>query len=319
LMEAKYQLEGARRAVVEGSESTARHAIHTVKGNSASYGLDDIVDVIHKVEESQQLAPEHVDEIRDALRGFLSTHEGVLELTYDDLGEEGFSVTKEQISDLRGLIASIPGAQAAELRRWTAHVFRRPAGQLLGPVEDFARKLGRRLGKNLAFELGGAETSLDVETVRPVFQVVSHLVRNAIDHGIEGPVERGTKAQCGRVRLVVGEGDGHYLVECADDGRGIDVEVLGRRAVEIGAITSAQLAAMSFEEKLRLVFVDGLSSAQVTTSISGRGIGMSAVRAAVRKVHGDIAIASGRGTGTTFSIRIPKPESAARADEAVSA
>ena len=77
LLEAKYQLEGARRAIVAGSESTARQAIHTVKGNSASYGLDDIVDVIHGVEDSPRLAPEQVDEIREALRGFLSTHEGV--------------------------------------------------------------------------------------------------------------------------------------------------------------------------------------------------------------------------------------------------
>ncbi len=310
VLEAKYQLAGARRALLEGSESPARHAIHTVKGNSASYGLDEVVDAIHRVEESPSLTPGHVDEVADALRGFLSANAGVLELTYDELGDEGFAVTKEQISDLRVLISSIPGAQAAELRRWTAHVFRRPAWQLLGPVDDFAQKLAVRLGKSIAFELDGAETTLDVETVRPVFQVVSHLVRNAIDHGIEGPLGRGSKPPRGLVRLAIGENRAEYVVECTDDGRGIDVDVLGRRAVEIGALPAATLAAMTFEDKLGLVFVDGLSSAPVTTSISGRGIGMSAVRAAVRKAGGEISIASGGGKGTAFVIRIPKPDHA---------
>jgi two-component system chemotaxis sensor kinase CheA len=149
---------------------------------------------------------------------------------------------------------------------------------------------------------------VDVETVRPVFHVVTHLLRNAIDHGIEGPAQRKGKPASGRIELDLVETANAYVLRCTDDGRGIDTDVLGRRAVELGFVKGEAAATMDERAKLELIFIEGLSSAAVTTSISGRGVGMSAVRAAIGKVGGRIDVASVRGQGTTFTLAIPKQE-----------
>jgi two-component system chemotaxis sensor kinase CheA len=306
MAEAKQQLEAVRRAVVGDNQSVARHLLHTIKGNSASYGLEDVVDLIHAVEDGSQIEPADIDRVAGALRQFLESNEAVLELRYDDGGGEGFAVTREQMSSLRSLISGMEATQAAELKEWTARVLLRPARQVLGPVEDFSQKLAARLGKSVELELNGADVHVDVETVGPVFQVVSHLLRNAVDHGIEGPAERRGKPPSGRIGLDLAETPSEYVLRCSDDGRGIDTDLLGRRAVELGFAPAETIARMDERTKLELVFVEGLSCAAVTTSISGRGVGMSAVREAVKRVGGQIDVESARGLGTRFTVTIPK-------------
>jgi two-component system, chemotaxis family, sensor kinase CheA len=308
VLEAKQQLEAARRAIAQGNQTLARHALHTIKGNSASYGLDSIVDIVHDIEDYGELKAADIDEVGTALRGFLRTNERVLEMSYDQVGDEGFAVSREQMSDLRSLIGSVHGSQADELQRWTARVLRKPAWQVLGPVDDFAQKLAVRLGKTVGFDLKGTDATVDVEIVRPVFTVITHLVRNAIDHGIESPADRKGKPLKGHVELELADKPDAYVVRCTDDGRGIDTDTLGRRAVENGFVAPTSLAALNERDLLNLIFIEGLSTAAVTTSISGRGVGMSAVRAAVEKVGGKIEVRSKRGEGTTFVLTIPKAD-----------
>ena len=303
--DAKQQLEGARLAV-DHNQSLARHVLHTVKGNSASYGLEDLVELIHAIEDSVDLKVPDIDRVDEALRAFLRANERVLEIGYDDVGDEDFAVSRDQMSDLRSLISTMPGAQAADLKQWTARVFRKPAWQILGPVDDFAEKLAVRLGKAINFAVRGTETTVDVETVRPVFQVLTHLIRNAIDHGIEGPTERRDKPVTGHVVLELVESPSAYVIRCTDDGRGIDTEALGRRAVERGFLTADKLSSLNDKQRIELMFIEGLSTAAVTTSISGRGVGMAAVRAAVQRVDGKLEMESSHGAGTTFTITIPK-------------
>jgi two-component system chemotaxis sensor kinase CheA len=319
VLEAKQQLEAARLAVTGGNQTVARHALHTIKGNSASYGLDDIVELIHEIEDSVELKTTDTDRVGSALRAFLQANERVLEMNYAVVGEEGFAVSREQMSVLRTLISSLGDGQAAGLRRWTARLLRKPAWQVLGPIDDFAQKLAGRLGKNVAVEVRGTDATVDVETVRPVFQVLTHLIRNAIDHGIEGPLDRTNKPLAGRLELELSDRQNAYVIRCTDDGRGIDTEGLTRRAVEMGLLTRESVAAMGERELFDLVFIEGLSTAPVTTSISGRGVGMSAVRAAVEKVGGKIEIRSARGQGTTFFLTIPKHDENAAAAAGVAA
>lgn len=319
VLDSKQQLATALRALAEPgagppAQAVVRHAIHTVKGNSASYALNDIVELIHHIEDSEHLVAAQIEAIDAALRAFLDTNQEILGLDYGHIGEEGFEITREQMSGLRSLIAAVPDEGAEGLRRWTSGMLKRPAWQLLGPIEDFSRKLADRLGKSITFELTGADTCVDVEAMRPVAHVISHVVRNAIDHGIEGPLHRHGKPRQGRVHLDIADRDGSYVLRCEDDGGGIHLDVLAERAVGLGLLPRARVQAMSDDEKLNLVFVDGLSSAEVTTSISGRGVGMSAVKAAVEKVGGRVEIQSARHRGTVVSLVIPKSTTDASGD-----
>jgi two-component system, chemotaxis family, sensor kinase CheA len=306
LADATHQLDAARRAVTEGNQSLTRHALHTIKGNSASYGLDEVVDVIHAIEDLVELTSPDVERVNDTLTGFLKRNHRVLEIDMDELGEEGFAVSREQMSDLRSLISSIKDGEAGKLHAWTARVLRKPAWQLFGPVDDFAQKLATRLGKTISCQLNGLDSTVDAETVRPVAQVLTHLIRNAVDHGLEAPIERRNKPRVGKLELELTEKASAYVLRCSDDGRGIDTDALGRRAVELGLVSAERVASMTEREKMDLVFIEGLSTAAVTTSISGRGVGMSAVRTAVEKAGGEIELRSGRGEGTTFVVTIPK-------------
>lgn len=314
LHESKHQLDTARALLDRGDESVARRAIHTVKGNSASYGLVDLVHLIHDIEEEPRLGTSHLTQIEKWLRHYLVENYRIIEIDFDRLDKEGFEVSPEQMSRLRSIIATLPETTSVDLRTWTARVLEKPAAQLLGPVEDFTFKLAERLGKDIAFELRGVDLLLDVETMRPILQSVAHMIRNAVDHGIEPPTQRGSKSPRGRVSVSIHDCREFYELVVEDDGRGINVGVLAKRAQEKGLLRPEEVEKLSPAEKLRLIFLDGLSSAEVTTNISGRGVGMSAVQSAVQQAGGTISVQSTSGQGTRFVLRVPKPRGEFRED-----
>lgn len=308
LLEAKNQLDEATRAVVDGDRAVVRRAIHTIKGNAASYGLSTVVDTVHRIEDQAEIGRIDVEEIGRSLRAFLEANHGVLEMRFEEIADEAFAVSNAQMSHLKTLIAGMATSEGEALRRWTRRILERPAAQLLGPVEDFTAKLADRLGKSVSLTLAGGDTPVDVEVTRPVFQVIAQLLRNALDHGIEPPDSREEKPARATVRLEIASQPEGYVICCEDDGRGIDTDLLGQRALEKGLITSEALATMTHAERLDLIFLDGLSSAEVATSISGRGAGMAAVRFAVERVGGSMRIESTRGQGTRFTLTVPRPQ-----------
>jgi two-component system, chemotaxis family, sensor kinase CheA len=303
LTETRAQLELGVEGIAD--QPFARRVVHTVKGNSSSYGLLAVVDVIHGIEEKPSLTSEDFDAIGEALRAFLRTHEAVLELDYDRLAAPRFSLSATQLTEFRALTAKL-GEAGEELRRWSAAVVARPAAELVGPLADFTAKLAERLGKNVSFELSGGHVCLDVETTRGVMMSLSHLVRNAVDHGIEASGQRGEKSPRGVVRVTVQEDERRYRIEVADDGRGIDVAKVAARAVARGLVSREHLATLP-DAGLSLLFLDGVSTAEHTTTLSGRGVGLSAVKSAVEAVHGTLTLHTHAGRGTTFVLDVPKP------------
>jgi two-component system chemotaxis sensor kinase CheA len=182
-----------------------------------------------------------------------------------------------------------------------------PISNLWNKIPRVVRDLARSCGKQAHVEVIGSETELDRTILEAIKDPLTHLVRNAVDHGIEAPEvrrERG-KPAAGRLRLRAFHESGQVNVEISDDGAGIDPERVVRRAVESGLVSREQVARMSDRERLDLIFLPGLSTAERVTSISGRGVGMDVVRTNIERLGGTIEIQSRPGLGATFKIKLP--------------
>ena len=180
-----------------------------------------------------------------------------------------------------------------------------PIGQLFQKTARMVRDLSRKAGKRVELELFGEDTELDRNIVEELADPLLHMVRNAVDHGIELPAERAQrgKSETARVTLKAGHQAGHIVVQVSDDGRGLDREKILRKATERGLIASG--AQLSESEIFNLIFHPGFSTAEQVTDVSGRGVGMDVVRKRVQKLRGRIDVASAAGQGSTFLLRLP--------------
>jgi len=180
-----------------------------------------------------------------------------------------------------------------------------PIGETLSRFDRLVHDLSRELGKEVELVLTGTETELDKSMVERIGDPLVHLVRNALDHGIEAPEVRARcgKPPCGRLQLNAYHESGTIVIEVADDGRGLDRKRILARALERNLVAPGQN--LSDPEILRLVMEPGFSTAEQVTSVSGRGIGLDVVRRNVEPLRGSVAIDSVEGHGTTISIRLP--------------
>lgn len=286
-------------------QELVRRILHTIKGNCATYDLDCLVEYIHELEENDVIEAPAVRKVSSLITDFLRANESVLEVDFNDIENAKFEVSQERFDELRGLSGA---ANPRAIQAWAAVNSLRPAHAVLGPVENFVYKLAHRLDKNLEFETRGLSTPIDEKVMGPVLGVLPHLLRNAVDHGLENPEDRGAKATVGRVSLVLSETGDEWHITVSDDGRGIDVQGVVERAIELGKATNSQVSKLGASEKVKLVFLDGVSSRTEVTDISGRGVGATAVLAEARRAGGNVDVESTVGQGTRFQIRIPKPE-----------
>lgn len=177
--------------------------------------------------------------------------------------------------------------------------------KLFQRMARLARDLSRKSGKPLEFETSGEETELDRNIVEELADPLMHMVRNAVDHGIEEPEERtgAGKDPVAKVRLTASHQSGQILMEISDDGRGLDTERILAKAREKGLVD--ENAVLTESEIYGLIFQPGFSTARQVTDVSGRGVGMDVVRKHIQKLRGRIDIHSEKGKGTTFSIKLP--------------
>ena len=167
------------------------------------------------------------------------------------------------------------------------------------------RDLARKLGKEVSFDTEGDETELDKTIVDKIGDPLLHMVRNAIDHGIEMPEDRESvgKPAKGRITLRAFHQGGNIFIEIQDDGKGLDRDALLRKAIERGLVNDSDC--LSDQEILNLVFASGFSTAATVTDVSGRGVGMDVVRRNVEALQGSVSISSERGRGSKVTIRLP--------------
>jgi len=182
-----------------------------------------------------------------------------------------------------------------------------PIGRLFQKYPRIARDLARNLGKDVELVLKGEETEIDKTMIEDLGDPIIHLIRNAVDHGVEDPAER---IACGKpakseVRLEAQQEGDHIVITVADDGRGMNAERLRAKAVERGLITDEEANSMDERQSFNLVFLPGFSMASQISDVSGRGVGMDVVRTNIQKLNGSIDIRSQPNKGTTFIISLP--------------
>ncbi|WP_211210852.1 chemotaxis protein CheA [Sporichthya polymorpha] len=196
---------------------------------------------------------------------------------------------------------------ATELQEGVMKTRMQPIDQVWSRLPRVVRDLGAQCGKSVRLVMEGRETELDRTLLEAVKDPLTHLVRNAIDHGLEAPEVRtaaGKPAE-GTLSLRAYHEGGQVVVEVGDDGRGIDPAKVAAKAIENGLVSRDQLSRMSEREIADLVFRPGFSTAAAVSNISGRGVGMDVVRTNIEKIGGTVDLASEIGVGTTVRVRIP--------------
>jgi two-component system chemotaxis sensor kinase CheA len=169
------------------------------------------------------------------------------------------------------------------------------------------RDLSRKLNKDIEFEVEGQDTELDRTILDEISDPLVHLVRNAVDHGIEFPEDRekAGKSGTGHIKLSARREKNNVIIEIEDNGKGIDVDVIKRKAIEKGLLSSADAENLSEEEIRMLIFAPGFSTKEVLTEVSGRGVGMDVVKIAVEKLGGKVKLYSKKGEFTKVRIDLP--------------
>ncbi len=182
-----------------------------------------------------------------------------------------------------------------------------PINKVFGRFPRVVRDLARNLDKDVELELRGKETDLDKNLVEALADPLVHLVRNAIDHGIESPIERESigKSCTGKVLLSASQEGDHILLTVEDDGKGMDADKLRHLAVEKGLLDAETAQRLSDQEAYNLIFMPGFSTKTVTSDISGRGVGMDVVKTRIGQLNGSIEIFSERGKGSRICVKVP--------------
>jgi len=182
-----------------------------------------------------------------------------------------------------------------------------PIGKVFNKFPRMVRDLCRDMGKDIDLVITGEETELDKSVVEEIGDPLMHMIRNAVDHGVEIPSERRKKGKSdkGIVNLSAYHEGNHIVVEIKDDGKGLDAEMLKRKAVEKNVISAEEAKNMDNETAYGLIFRPGFSTAAAITDVSGRGVGMDVVKTNIEKLNGIINIESEIGHGTRFKMKLP--------------
>jgi two-component system, chemotaxis family, sensor kinase CheA len=182
-----------------------------------------------------------------------------------------------------------------------------PIESVFSRLPRVVRDIAAKQNKQVDFVVLGKDTELDRSVIEEIGDPLLHLIRNSVDHGLEPADERiaAGKSPVGTLRLSARHADSYIVITLEDDGRGIPLDLLKRKAVERGSITAEQAERMTDLEAVQLIFNAGMSTAKELTDVSGRGVGMDIVRTNVEKINGSVEVSTQRGKGTVFTIKLP--------------
>ncbi len=228
---------------------------------------------------------------------------GELVLTRNQILQQADLLGDQELQDSAQRLSVL----TADLQDSVMQTRMQPIGTLLSSLPRQVRDLALACHKQVQLEVEGHETELDRTLIEAVKDPLTHLIRNALDHGIEPPSLRVTngKSTHGRLTVRAFHQGGHVNLEIADDGSGIDLDRVRQMALEGGWVSSERAQTMSDQETASLIFLPGISTAESVTMVSGRGVGMDVVKTNVERIGGTVHVTTQRGVGTTFLIKIP--------------
>ncbi|WP_118857336.1 chemotaxis protein CheA [Sphingomonas mesophila] len=208
--------------------------------------------------------------------------------------------------DVDGAFERLSGI-IAEMRDAVTRTRMQRIENLFVALPRMVRDLSAELGKQVLVDIEGGDVELDREMIEMIRDPLTHIIRNAVDHGIERPAERlaAGKREIGLLSVVARQSGNQILIDIADDGKGIDGARLVDKAIAAGTLDPSEAARLSPRERLALVFEAGLSTAQEVTAISGRGVGMDVVRSNIERIGGTVEVDSTPGSGTRMTLRVP--------------
>lgn len=241
-----------------------------------------------------------LDELMNIV-GELLLYHGTIAGVSDRMRDQGFSGLAVEL----GKAAKGMERKLNELRNRVMNVRMIPVGQLFERMSRIVRKISREQGKKIELRMSGTDTELDKMIVEDIADPLMHIIRNAIDHGIESPDERRGcgKDETGIIRLSSFQKGNHVVIEVEDDGRGMDPERIAEKAGELGLIESTE--GLSPKEILELILLPGFSTADRLSDVSGRGVGMDVVMNNIAAVSGTVDIESRLGHGSKMVITLP--------------
>jgi two-component system chemotaxis sensor kinase CheA len=289
-----------------------RRVVHTIKGNAGMFGLERVASLCHRIEEEMA-------ETRD-----LPTQSSVQELgtawqvltdsvlpAADGASGQTLQVAREDIQALVTSLDKIPAARhlTHQVESWKLEPIQVPMRRLAEQAQELAKRLGKA---PVQTEVQAERVRCDPKRWAPFWSDLVHVVRNAIDHGVEPPEERKALGKrVASIRLRAGWEGSDLVVSVSDDGRGIPFEAVREKAMRLG------LPHATREDLVAALFVDGVSTAKAVSDLSGRGIGMSAVRSRVESMGGRVLVESSLGVGTTWTFRFRRPEASGNRTEPV--
>ena len=303
------------RRVAEGGERVLRVTAERLNG---------LLDMSSKsLVETQRLKPLLAGMQR--LKRLQSSTDRALEALGVSVGEGGLNADAQKaLEDARSLLSQAQqmlvqqtaeldefgwqSGQRAQLLYDTALACRmRPFADVLSGQARMVRDLGRELGKQVRLQIEGDKTQVDRDVLEKLEAPLTHLLRNAVDHGIESPEKRAAhgKEPEGLIRLQASHQAGLLVVELSDDGGGVDLERLRQNIVQRNLSPAATAAQLSEEELLSFLFLPGFSMRDKVTQVSGRGVGLDAVQHMVRQMHGSVELQQWAGEGSRFRIELP--------------
>lgn len=268
--------------------------IHTLKGNAALLGFSALADACHDLESRLEAGEGDSDGAFDAVD--VAARE-IINRAHVLMGAKtaGVELSHAEADALAAAISS--GAPRADVARYVARLRLEPVQRRLKRFAEQSEALAHRLSKQVNVRVEANEVRLDAARWAPFWSSFVHVLRNAVDHGIESPEDREAcgKAPAGSLVIRAADTETHHVIEVTDDGAGIDFDALERKARERGVTASRE----------ELLFCDGVSAKEEVTELSGRGVGLGAARAACAALGGTVQVETRRGQGTTFRFAVP--------------